>query len=366
VGCACAIRPTYGLFAIILGIAVWNVQRQDSPARLAAYLFGVLLLTLAILLPFASKPGGINALYLATIRFNLDIYGSGSYRLPLIDAFSQKSEIFVDAVLGASLLAYFITRKYSSKGVVYPYRGFARFEQYLFVAYYIAARVSIWVMGKFFRHHYEFLLLLTSILIAMLIDRIILLIKSKRERAFVFSLILALLMLAIPWWVIRWLVQGLGQPGDTIEFVQSRLSAMNEDARPQNVALTKYIQARTLSTDRVEFCSEDAEFIWRSERQPATRFTMVFPLAMQLPHGGYTKYQLEWRKEFVDSLTIVRPNFIILALEHKRFMNFLTEPPNILMRRIPGFEILLAKSYTYDTTFCDFEIYRLTNAKPSP
>jgi hypothetical protein len=269
-------------------------------------------------------------------------------------------------VLGASLLAYFITRKYSSKGVVYPYRGFARFEQYLFVAYYIAARVSIWVMGKFFRHHYEFLLLLTSILIAMLIDRIILLIKSKRERAFVFSLILALLMLAIPWWVIRWLVQGLGQPGDTIEFVQSRLSAMNEDARPQNVALTKYIQARTLSTDRVEFCSEDAEFIWRSERQPATRFTMVFPLAMQLPHGGYTKYQLEWRKEFVDSLTIVRPNFIILALEHKRFMNFLTEPPNILMRRIPGFEILLAKSYTYDTTFCDFEIYRLTNAKPSP
>jgi len=357
--CACWVRPTYGLFAVIIAVALWKLPLPGAPKRVAAFLLGSLILIAAVILPFASKPGALNALYLATIRFNIDIYGSSRYRSPLTEAFYQGAELFVDAVLLVFLIIYFALKKHSTNRGFHNVTGFDRFDRYLFIAYYVAARVSILVMGKFFRHHYEMLLILTSILLAFLLDIAVPLIKQKSTRTIVLWAVIVLFLFAtFPWRVLQWFVDGMTQPGPTVEYVHNQFSTFYHRDNVQNLALTNYILSRTVTTDRVELCSENPEFIWKSEREPATRFTMIFPLVMHRGEGGFTDYQLNWRKEFVDSLTAVLPKYIVLAREHKSFLNFLSQPPNVLMHEIPKFDTFLTTNYQYDTTLHDFEIYR--------
>jgi hypothetical protein len=92
----------------------------------------------------------------------------------------------------------------------------------------------------------------------------------------------------------------------------------------------------------------------------ATRFTTDQCLLIERPQGGFTDYQLCWRKEFVDSLIAVRPIYIITAMgpDSTDVNSFLKEPTEIALREIPGFDSLLRTNYSLDTVIGWWYLYR--------
>ncbi len=347
-GYAIAIRPTFGLIPICVLIGFRFVE--GSWLRNSAWFCaGVLLPILAIMLPYAFHDGGLRELYLATFRFNADVYASSRYRVPLVQGVLRKSQMFCGFVVALTLLMlYFKKRKilFGSHQQV----GFGRFETWLFWSYMAAAECSIMVMGKHFRYHYEMLFMLTAVLIGFLSGEILSLIKRVSVRNWLTAgLIVAATLLVMPWRIAGLFKEGLTSPEGAIEHVRNNYFPGHPRDRIERIALANYITAHTSPGNRIEYANEEPEILWRTALQPATRFTMIFPIAMQRPEGGYTDYQIRWQKEYVDSIASVKPKFMILTSDPRTLMNFLSQPDSVVLS-IPGFAELLNHAYTVDTS----------------
>jgi hypothetical protein len=361
VGCSVAIRPTYGLFSVVILVALFSFSSKSGFRRTAWYIAGLTTLALAMLAPYLRAWGGLEQLYLATIRFNIDIYGSEKYRIPLRIGLLRNATLLVNAVALFAMFAFMLTRYRAKNSVgelskLYSNRP-SRFDLLLFAAYYLSAAASVVVMGKFFRHHFELLFLLSAVLFTIFTELLLQMLRIGRVQQVARLLLIAVvLFITYPWRLAGLYLTGALKSNDPVTDAQYAFASLRH--REDQLQLASYITKQGRAGDRVEYVNEDPDLYWRTGLEPATRFTMIFPLAMQTPLGGYTPYQEQWRKEFVDSLEAVKPKFIVIANEPDSFLNFLVKSPRKLVDDIPGFDRLLQTGYQLDTTIAKWSIYR--------
>jgi hypothetical protein len=93
--------------------------------------------------------------------------------------------------------------------------------------------------------------------------------------------------------------------------------------------------------------------------EAASRFTEVVPLQIRRPDGSLTSYQKQWQQEFVDTIRMRHPAYIISA--DNGFRIYVPDSPLSAVRRIPGFAALMDSNYRLDTTIHGFTFYRRTS-----
>ena len=227
------------------------------------------------------------------------------------------------------------------------------------LCYYLSARLTLVVMGKYWRYQYEFVLILTAVLLALLIECLFVRFKSPTLRRFGLVTVASVLMLlAYPWRTAGFLVAGIIHSDHPLEYARDEFAKYYVKEGIRQRALKDVVLRKTKPKDRIELVDDDPNLYWSSELQPASRFTSILSIDMQKPTGGYTDYQLRWRKEFIDSLRTAAPRLIIVSDSPGNFSNFLTESPRVLVHKIPGFDSLLAQNYAFDTSLFYWAIYR--------
>jgi hypothetical protein len=120
----------------------------------------------------------------------------------------------------------------------------------------------------------------------------------------------------------------------------------------------EYLDRMDPARHMIEVCSISPGIRWRSGRIEATRFTMIHAYCMIPPSGNYERYQLQFRREFRDSLITHKPLFILLATARNSLPMFHFHPLDELVREIPGVDSLLNTAYHKDTVIRGFSIYR--------
>jgi hypothetical protein len=231
---------------------------------------------------------------------------------------------------------------------------------YLTLAYIFAAIVSLYAMGKFLVYHFDPLFLMLSIFSAHGIAKLSEYIRLPIARAAeVAVILLVLLRFLYPFNLLHYYrAAPEGSLAQKIDFVQHAIKPDSLYGLPSEDALLAYLARPENASGTIEFCSITPAVRWRSERQEATRFTMIHAYGMQSNSGSFTVFQQQCRKEFLDSLRSVRPRFLILANGPKDLPMFRLQSPAQIVLAIPGVAELVSNSYLVDTTIRAYTVYR--------
>src|ERR1700733_5938693 len=111
VGVATLIRPTNGLFGLVLIISLWLVGGQWKYVFSIIYIAGILSLWIVAFYPYFGISGGLYRVYLCIIRFNTEVYTASNNNLTFLQAMKKPQEIFVDLVLVCTLAYLYLNRK---------------------------------------------------------------------------------------------------------------------------------------------------------------------------------------------------------------------------------------------------------------
>jgi len=344
-GASILFRPTNALCAIPITVLLLTEHRK----ALNIFYFGVgsLISLLLGLAPYL-RSGAIEQFYLATIRYNLDVYGSSDFRFSTLGALAAPIEwLFTLLLIGAS---YVILRQRRVSNLA------PTVVIVMLLSLILILKVTIYWMGKYFMYQYAPLFYLGAPLIAAamllafdryripqwtriaLITCILLLFTFRRSPAVV---------LLERWTTIE----------EVVDKINVRYKTSNWNTYRDIQAITSYITKTTAPTDKIETCSWDNQIIWRTEREQSSRFTLIHPIGMQ-PSAGFTDYQEAWRAEIASTIEDRIPKLVLLATAPLSFSGFIKYRPGDVLLRIPGFSQALNRGYAYDTTIACWRVYR--------
>jgi hypothetical protein len=345
------IRPTYlpfiliGLWWLVLASTVFKKQ------NLFGYAAGAALLVALIFLPYVLHNSGLHEFYLATVRFNLEIYGDIHIR-----PFPEKFYI------GFGLLGIFAAwlgqkHKRWSKGVVHAP---SRRDIVLVAGIAVTGLVSLVVMGKYLLYHYEPVMLVLIPFIAVGVESLVPIFPSRVYRYGIASALLLFVSFRIaPFSPYRPFFINLfdGKPNaferaqdETISEPGFRISVEN--------AIIDYIDRTAPAHASIECATLTAGIRWRTERPCLSRFTTFYSLSMTAPDGSHPDFQKNWRKEYIDSLRSTRPYYIVLGNGPPELAGWVPETPLKSIHAIEGFDSLILPYYCMDTTIGGYSILK--------
>ena len=322
----------------------------------------VLLFTIVSIVPFglvlayyAEITGGLREFYLATIRWNLDLYASqdsGLIRLGL--QFLRRAFLVpfaIYAVMQGGNMSEFFTRSVTRReGIVYA-------------SLTLVLLLSAIAMRKYFDYHFAPFFILLMPLPALGIERFVSRFRTSlaRDYALILSLYAATFLAYAP--------RAPFACGLAITMKRKPMelsyAAQYPDpywgARPERAA-ERYLNSLLNRTGRVEICSFTTNLQLHLGREPAGRYIQSLAIAYRTdPEDAgpprYTSYQLRWQREYVDSLQTLRPRFIVLARRTHIFS--FDDVYDDFLKYLPRFDSLLAASYRYDTAFGGYQIFRI-------
>jgi hypothetical protein len=296
--------------------------------------------------------GGLNAMYEAIIKFNLDVH---LHQLtpghPLWELI-RSSPLIVFGILGLS--------RSSSAFASYP----SKRMRYFYVASLVATFAIIVIQQKYFRYHFAPFLMLLVPCAAVGISTLTSKINNAIWRHWIVLISLGLCSF------IRF------NPTSTIAF---GLALLSHDRDPMTTVATTYSNdslfgakvesdvIRYFNETRnrdglVEICSTDPTLRLHLDRPSATGYPALHMLATEVRednHGEsiFTEYQRQWQRNYIDSLRIIRPKFIVVA----RHMKYWAVPDlnDSFLRYLPSFDSLLRISYSLDTVLGGYEVYQI-------
>jgi 4-amino-4-deoxy-L-arabinose transferase-like glycosyltransferase len=363
ISCATVIRPTNILFGLVLLAASLYKARRLS--IIPPFLFGIASLWVLILFPYLLIPQGFERFYNSTIRFNLDVYAAPQYQESFWYSFHKPQEMLADVVLllGIALLIVFRIRNTVWKNVLISRPSLV--DIYLWIGLYIAARIPVIVMGKYLGYHYVPIIILSVVIVAIWINVIANILPSFLRIPFIATVFVALVLCFYPWHYVQlWyeaIEKGIEHP---LEYAHSARSLSPIDSlESEEYEIARYVNRPENRRGKVESCAMFAGLYWKSEREPASAFTTIVPLELR-GNGQTPSYQLQWRREFMDSLRSAKPRFIILSHSMVAVPVLLSEPPADFLHRLPGFDSLLASDYQLDTAIRTWDIYGRRSFQP--
>ncbi len=353
-GLVILLRPTYGGMMVWLGIVILVTFKSQRRANLVEYILGVIAAFVVTSLWFLGEPRMLNLVYYTLIRLNLDAYGTAKYgRTPWAwGAWKAWLMILIPAAAACLLWLKNRDRTHLVKD---------RTEFLLFAGYFAAAMLSLVVMGKYFRTHFEPLFQLTAILIPVTIERFFLRYRSSRILLAQSVVLLVGLIVLLPWKLPKFYFEalraGMRHP---LTYVYEQTYPDTLHGYRKQTELASYIRARTNPSDRVDFVTADPWLAYRTGLQLTSRFPSIVHLMILPPSGAYRDYQLEWQQEFVDSIATIRPKFFVTAFGPSVAENeFLPDVPYRALQRIPGYQKMLSTNYQLDTTIGWWLVYKL-------
>ncbi len=377
-GYSIIIRPTFGLACVL--IAAFILSAQDRSLRRVQRWMPVLLYTCACALPmmalllfYFSIPGGMKAFYLATIRFNLDVYSSLHGALPILIVwivFFWRGLLLPLALLGWMALRWHSNSKASSTtpasrqpGTLCIHRSWTRSERLLYASLLLSFLLIAMIQPNYLAYHFAPFYLLLCPFSAIGVVWTMHYVRGWFLRTCVIAIVgsLYLFFMVGDRREIGGFVQALFDGGNPFEAAYAHHhSSASFGAVPEREVL-HYLALPGNDTGSVEVCSFEPLLRAHLNRAFAGRYVLPTAIALGTKRGtlskpDYTDYQIVWREHYMDSLRSERPIFIIIARNTDYW--YLHDPYQTYLHTLPGFDSLLQASYRYDTAFGCYQIFR--------
>jgi hypothetical protein len=338
-GFAILIKPTVAVVGVPF---LWLILPNPAPWKFAIRLgLATCIPLILVVVIYSFFPGGVSELYLATIRFNADVYSGSIASLWAFFAFTQRNAYFYPlAVLGI----WYVLKNSERSRILFVYASTI-----------VLSVLVVLVQGRLLIYHYSTFFLLLCPIAAVPLEKIYLRLKLK-PRYIGFAVIVLMCLFAAK----RRGVQAFAANIDKTGVLDS---AYNE-ADPWSVSPPLTVDRVISYLDkyrgvRVEVMSHHARLRDKLRQNSATRFTLLHPIGLYtgaFENKRFTEYQSRWRREFIDSLESVKPEFIVIARNTPCFQ--LQDAWDYVLKPLPGFESFLKHHYLLDSTIGNFEIYR--------
>ncbi len=346
-GLAIMIRPTYSLFAISFAWLNWDSSAGRKNVLL--YSFGNCLPWLALVITYALHNGDLLQLYHSIIRFNLDYYSA--IKVPVALFTGGRGIVYAFAAIGLALIA---VGKYRGVLQVNPE---STSDLRLLVAMGLCSLLSPVIMGKYFSYHFAPLMLMAVAFASVGLHRGLDFIRFSGPRIAMIMLALGLYTAAFyPRHLLRYWFESL-DTNNPLETVYERVLSDKQYGLQAQRCVIDYVDRKSRPDQPIECVSFFPSLRWRIARPEASQFTTPIPLAA---FGKVTPdYILEWRREFIESLKVIKPRFVIISQSHE-WWPFVNNFADSAVYAIPGLDSLLKAQYFRDTTIGGFGIYRKT------
>jgi 4-amino-4-deoxy-L-arabinose transferase-like glycosyltransferase len=355
-------RMTYALFAVVLLYVIW----RDASNRWRAIVSGCTGFIIGILVlffPFISSADAWHAFVQACWSFNADLYGTTKYRVSTWVGLKQPQEVLINfalLVLCVNAMPGFARalrlgrfREAMNSGC----RAMPTKRECLYLLLvYLSIRIPIWMMGKFMVYHYEPLVIMIGVGLALAGAGVINLVShGKRTRMLFPAIVLAIYLVALPWSSLSLaaneIALGRSEPLRAAYLEQGPATHAYKD----ELAIAHYLNGKSDSAQVVYFTVQGV-LAWRVHKPLGSRFHTFFSLAMQKPDGGYTPYQLDWHREVADSLSSPRTKYVVIGANPPT-APFIDRAPGLIVPEIPVMWNTLLTQYRPDTTISSWDIW---------
>jgi Dolichyl-phosphate-mannose-protein mannosyltransferase len=374
VGYSIIIRPTFVLSYVLIAVFLFSIRKQtmgiwkQCQSVLLFCIAGMAPLLL-LLLVYRAIPGGLHALYMATIRFNLDVYtkfnGAPEFLtlLGIFIFFLGRGYLIPLAMVGRIALRNKSHSRPPRSPNPFLLRRLTRSEQWLYYSLLLSFLAIAIIQRKYLAYHFTPVYVLLCPFSAIGVEWMLTHLRGWFVRT---SAVLVLVSLYIIFMV--------GDRREIVGFVQALFEGRNPveaaytmhhfspsfGAVPQREVL-HFLSLPGNDTGSLEICSFEPALRTHLNRTFASPYVMPTAIAWSMDGGvlttpQFTNYQMAWRRAYLDSLCINRPIFIILARNTVCWN--LCDPYRTYLHNLPGFDSLLQASYRYDTAFGCYQIFR--------
>jgi Dolichyl-phosphate-mannose-protein mannosyltransferase len=334
-GVAACFRPTFALLLIVPMIFLFDPRTAKGRKSCLLIMLGFTFTIAGCLAIYAPTLQGIQELYVAVIRYNVEVYvhsfGWHDY--------AKRSLVIVALIAWWSIMIWRWHRKHQRFSIAPKCSRETRF----LIATVISILIGIGIMGRIAGYHLTpFFALFLPVITASLWEWG----KEDRRRNVVFRLLfLGTIIFLYPWQILRSI---LSDRSETPPFS----NAWYSDS--VTLQVVSYAMHHTEPTDAVEVAAFFPSVRWRIDRPVATRFNIPQCLTLAKPGGSFTPYQREWQAEYVRSIEHVQPKYYIVQELVDRTGTYSTLD---LMFSVPGLRTLLDRHYRLDTTIANYMFY---------
>lgn len=354
-GLALLIRPTYGLYLLGPMVILGGVMREQL-----RYILGSVTPWAATIVLYALA-GGLGEFYLATIRFNSDIYIGQGAEFGLWEPVRYYAVSLVAAVAGFIWLAR-----------AGAYRVLA-----LWSIFFISSVVSLVLLYRHSAYHYHpamiMLILMSAIGWAKMIQ-----LASERVRGVTIqrTITAAGALLIVGFFsfqtfrgnTIQHLLRDLavGKIG-SLQQMYSYYEGSSEFGYVPQLRLSEYLQRTCTEGEAVQMFGPYSYAQYRAGLSSASRFQTLHGLVMRREGTALQPYQIRWRDEYLYSLDSVRPKIFIVSDGPEAFRQYYGGRlgHEILNEDWTELNAWLHKHYSQDTVIGTFTAYRLIAPRSS-
>jgi len=345
---AALFRPTYFLFLLSGFIILVLIDRGKWRSILFATALTTVSLWLLVLLPYFFIPGALKEVYLATIRFNLDLYvGLHNYFIPTVLFIGSRRTLLL-----LSLLIFIPPYKIKEKTLITP-------ERWLLILFFLSGMISLLSMRKYFSYHWEPVMTMAAAFSAVGVWKASSYLRNPILRTSIIVLGICLFAYrTYPWKLAESAIQAIKENESPTHRLYTILESDSLYGYRAQEQVINRINAVSSRNEVIECMVIDPGIRWRLNRDEATRFTRLLAVGMKRSDGEYTDYQKRWQQEYMDSLNHIVPKHIILAKGPKVALDYIRNSPDSILNSLPGFDSFLVQHYILDTTVGGYTIYQ--------
>ena len=355
-GYALMIKPTAGLYVVLVAIFILLREADRNGigrriVRLVAFCIAAAIPIAMVVLFYSGLPGGLKALYLVTIQYNLDIYAGGHSGVQEI-AFNvlRTAFLFPFAAYGAWML-------YRGKMERCFNSDVPKISPWFYYGALIATFATVVVQGKFWQYQWVPFCILLVPLAAIAIEWITERVSNPvaRHYALIGCIMLCSFVQMNPKSQASILYDITHrQPlfGDTYDFA----SLTPDFGVKAERSTLRYLDSVGVKDREVEICAIEPHLRLHFQHEALGAYELLFPIS-QKPIGSprnipLTPYQREWQRAYFDTLRVNQPRFMVISLPS------VWTGVDTILHQIPGFDSFFSTQYTHDTAFGAYHIYR--------
>ena len=335
-GLAFWMRPTFGLLLVTPFISLFDLRSRAGRQAFVFEALGFALILALGLLPYAMTPHGLQEIYLATIRYNYEIY---SHTFSNQDR-SPRTWVALGFIVFWALTV--LRHKRQHRESIYKPKSHAEIR--FLIATISALLIGVLVMRRLASYHFApFFACFMPVLAAVIWETQ----QSFRWKRTGIVLTIAVAVIALyPWKLAAAFFSSCHSYSSLVQRFDKHY-----DGGVDGVAAV-FIEQHSHPEDTIEVASFTPRIRWRIDRPFGTRYTTPQPLFVLAPDKKFTEYQIKWRREYVDDIANPRTKFYII--DDARYGS--TSVMGILMT-VPGLQDVIKRDYRLDTIIGTYYIY---------